>query len=198
MRDSVVRVSVALATTLVAAAVFGTRSGQLGATPAPLDPGDSIGGMRLERVSNYGDIVSIFDFCNPLILVSGLTHRHCTVPQTSRLFIGTGDFETTYPALNRAWRRDRWRLLVDGHEVRLARFGTDDRILYSYPPGSGHNSILREWRVALVHPSPGIHRIRYLTYSKSGAVTDVTWTVTVRHLTHRSGTTDGTWVIPIP
>jgi hypothetical protein len=165
------RISATLAAASAAAAVLGAP---------PLDPGAAIGSMRLERVSNDNNVVSIFDFCNPLILAPGVTHRHCTIPRTQRLFIGWGLFEATYPALDRAWRGERWRLVVDGHEVRLARFGTDERTLYNYPPGAGVNSILREWRVALIHPSAGRHRIRYIAYRKGGAVTDVTWTITIR------------------
>ena len=197
MGRSVGRVPATLATISVIAAVLGAGLKSVGATPAPLDPGDSFGAMRLERLSNDGNIASIFDVCNPLIFAPGVTHRHCTIARTSRLFIGWGDFETTYPVLNRVWRDERWRLLVDGHEVRLARFGTDERTLYGYPPGSYHNSILREWRVALINPTTGIHHVRYLIYSKGGAVSDVTWTITIRQNANpKHG--GGVWVRPIP
>jgi hypothetical protein len=169
------------------------------ATPSPLRPGARIGPMRLERVDSGDNLVSIFNFCNPLIFAPGLIHRHCTIPGSHRLFVGWGDFESTYPALERVWRHERWRLRIDGHDIQLANFGTDDRTLYSYPPGSHANSILREWRIALINPSPGPHRIRYLVYRDHATVTDVTWTVTISARpdhSHKAGT--GVWVIPSP
>lgn len=178
MRPTAVRSYFALVTVSLAVAITGMCARRAIATPAPLRPGDHIGVMRLERRTNTGDLISIFNFCNPLILAPGVTHRHCTIPRSRSLFIGWGDFETTYPALNRVWRRERWRLRIDGHDVSLARFGTDDRILYSYPPAAGHDSILREWRVLLVHPTPGRHLIRYVTHYL-GSITDVTWTITI-------------------
>jgi hypothetical protein len=147
--------------------------------PTPLGPGDTVGTMTLARAAYRDGLLSIFAFCEPRTYAPAVYHRHCTVPRTHRLFVGYGDFEATYPALVRAWRRERWRLRVDGHEVRLADFGTDDRVLYDYPPGEGRNSILREWRVLLLDPTPGRHLIRYITRER-GAVTDVTFVVNVR------------------
>jgi hypothetical protein len=146
---------------------------------APLLPGERVGGMTLARVGYTDGLVSIFDFCNPLLYAPALYHRHCTVPRARRLFIGYGDFEATLPALEKEWLRERWELHVDGHEVRLSAFGTDDRALVDYPPGTYGNSILREWRVLLVNPSRGRHLIRYVTH-EGRSVTDVTFTVWVR------------------
>ena len=121
-------------TRIVAAATAALAAAGL-ALPRQLEPGDRIGGMPLVQMAYDDSIPSIFPACEPLILRPGLYHRHCTVRQTRRLFIGYGDFRATRPALDRAWRRERWRLRVDGHEVRLAAFGTDDRTLLNYPPG---------------------------------------------------------------
>ena len=164
-------------TRIVAAATAALAAAGL-AVPRQLEPGDRIDGMTLVQMAYADSIPSIFPACEPLILRPGLYHRHCTVRQTRRLFIGYGDFRATRPALDRAWRRERWRLRVDGHEVRLAAFGTDDRTLLNYPPGAYRNSLLREWRVVLVHPTRGRHLIRYVT-REGNAVTDVTFTVTV-------------------
>jgi hypothetical protein len=168
-----------LAVIACAAVTSGVRAAAADSGPGPLVPGDGIRGMTLARVSYTDNVVSIFDFCDPLIRAPALYHRHCTVPRTHRLFIGYGHFEATLPALNRAWRRERWELHVDGYEVRLSAFGTDDRTLYDYPPGAYRNSVLREWRVQLVNPSRGRHLIRYVT-REGGSITDVTFTVWIR------------------
>ena len=135
--------------------------------------------MTLAQLGFADTIPSIFPSCDPLIRAPGLYHRHCSVPSTRRLFVGWGTLKATFPALERVWQRERWLLRVDGHEIRLGAFGTVDRTLYNDPLGAYRNSILREWRVALLHPSRGRHLIRYVVRDGS-EVTDVTFTVRIR------------------
>lgn len=144
----------------------------------PLVPGDRIGSMQVARAAEI-DGPALFPPCEPLILQPGRYRRACTVRATPRLFIGYGDFRPTLPALNRAWRSEQWQLYVDGHEVFLRAFGTADRTLFQYPPGSHTDSILREWRVTLLRPTRGLHSIRYITI-QHGDVIDVTFVVRIR------------------
>jgi hypothetical protein len=167
-----------LAATAALGVVASVTSSTRAAHEPQLVPGDRIDGMTLVSRAHDDRIPSIFPRCDPLILAPGLYHRHCTVARTQRLFIGYGELAATFPALDRAWRRETWTLHVDGHEVRLRAFGTDDRTLYNYPPGAYRNSILREWRVMLLDPTRGRHLIRYVSTGGDGRI-DVTFTVTI-------------------
>jgi hypothetical protein len=162
---------------LALAMALSSGSSALAATGA-LVPGDRIGSMQVERVAWSEHLPSIFPACDPLIRKAGFYHRRCIVPRFDRLFIGYGDFRTTLPALNRAWRGEQWQLYVDGREVYLPSFGTDWRIIVDFPTGTYGSSVFREWRVALVRPTPGRHTIRYISIQDRG-VLDVTFTVRV-------------------
>jgi hypothetical protein len=148
------------------------------AATSALVPGDRIGGMEVAKLGWSEHVVSIFPACDPLITRPGFYHRTCIVPRFRRLFIGYGDFRTTLPALDRAWRGEQWQLYVDGREIYLPAFGTDWRIIVGFAGAPNRNTVFREWQVALVRPTPGPHTIRYIAIRRDGVV-DVTFTVRV-------------------
>jgi hypothetical protein len=153
-------------------------AGGFGGSP-PVRPGGKIGTMTVVRGIEHRADDEIWRFCKAVIPKPGRYHRTCFVPRVERLFIGYGDWEKTQKALEAAWRRLKWDLWVDGHQVDLPRFGTSERTLYYFAPAGGKNAILREWSVTLLGVTSGKHVIRYRSASRSLGTTDATWTLTV-------------------
>ena len=89
--------------------------------------------------------------------------RTCTFPFAGRLFIGYGEFATSMAKLNQVWNTTRrWQMWLDGQPVDLSAFGTQDRILYGWPPAGGKIAYVRQWRVTADGVTPGNHRLRYV------------------------------------
>jgi hypothetical protein len=119
----------------------------------------------------------LFDVCDPIVK-GGKSYRRCgLVPRVKKLFIGYGQFASP-SQIDAAWRRTRWAAWLDGHPIRLARFGTSDRTLVAFPPAGGKDVTLREWRLMLVGATPGRHTLRYRSQDPSGTG-DTTWAFTV-------------------
>lgn len=144
-----------------------------------LRPGDRIGSMQLVRGTAATADLKLFDICDPVILRPGRFQRRCApVPRVQRLFIGHGEFAAPR-AINRVWNQSAFTAWFDGRRIHLRSFGTSDRPLYSFPPAGFKTVTLREWRVIVVNPTPGLHTLRYRTTDASGAA-DVTWVFAVR------------------
>ena len=147
-------------------------------SPAPVRPGGKIGTMTLARGPEQTADDELWRFCRP-VLPKGQHHRTCFVPHVHRLFIGYGDFERTRRTLDAVWGKLKWDLWLDGRRVDLARFGTSDGTLYSFPAAGGKDVILREWNVILADGTTGKHAIRYRSESRTLGTSDATWTFTL-------------------
>jgi hypothetical protein len=145
----------------------------------PVRPGGKIGKITLLSIPQERTNLEIFTFCRPDILRPGRYTRTCTVPHTRVLFLDCGDFETTKAKLNGIWRKIRWTVSLDGQPVDLRRFGTEDRILYAYPPAGGKNAYLRVWKVAAEDVPTGKHALRCVSRQSGLGTIDATWTFTV-------------------
>jgi hypothetical protein len=159
------------------AALFVLTAG--GGTTQGLRPGDRFNGMTLAKETVATAHQKLFDICDPAILSSGHYVRRCgQVPRVSRLFIGYGSFDLPR-RINKAWSAAKWTAWLDGRPIDLRSFGTSDRTLVAFPPAGFKDVTLREWRIMLVHPSPGRHALRYRV-REPGGVSDATWTFTVK------------------
>jgi hypothetical protein len=161
----------------VAALVFVPVVGS--AAVAPVEPGGKVGEATLLSLSEERADLEIFAFCRPDILRPGRYERSCTVPHTHLLFLDCGDFETTKAKLDRVWREIRWMVSVDGRPVDLRHFGTEDKVLYAYPPAGGKNAYLRVFKVTAEGLPPGKHALRCVSRQRGFGTIDATWTFVV-------------------
>jgi enterochelin esterase family protein len=137
-----------------------------------IEPGERVGDMALTTAQNEGGTEpQLFDFCDPYITESdpATITRECEVPAMPYYFIGYGIFADTTSELDAQWPTMAWELILDGHPVNLAAFGTMDL---------DWGQQFRFWNVVLENPTPGEHTIRY-TFSEFGDPTDATWVFTV-------------------
>jgi hypothetical protein len=155
-------------------------AGGFGGSASSVPPGGKIGKITVLSIPEERADLEIFQFCRPDILKPGRYSRSCTVPHTKLLFLGCGDFETTKARLNRIWREIRWTVSLDGRLIDLPRFGTEDRILYSYPPAGGKTAYLRVWKVAAEDLPAGKHALRCVSRQVGFGTIDATWTFAVR------------------
>ena len=117
-------------------------------------------------------------FCETDILRTGRYVRDCMqIPHNERLFVGYGLWAPKN-AIDRAWKRSKWKMWIDAQPVDLAAFGTTDRTLFNYPAAGGKDVTLREWSITLLRVTRGQHTIRYLIRDPDGSV-DATWRFTV-------------------
>jgi hypothetical protein len=142
-------------------------------------PGGQIGAITLLSLPEQKADTEIFAFCRPDIQKPGTYARKCAVPRTRLLFVGYGDFETSKVKLNAVWRKIDWAMYLDGHRVELAAFGTQDRVLYAYPPAGGKTAYLRLWRVTAKGVPPGAHTLRYVSSRTGFGISDAVWTFVV-------------------
>jgi hypothetical protein len=149
-------------------------------SPPPVRPGSKIGKITLLSIPEERADLEIFQFCRPDMLKPGRYRRSCTVPHTGLLFLGCGDFETTKAKLNRIWREIRWTVFLDGRLVDLRWFGTEDKILYAYPPAGGKNAYLRVWKVTAKDVPSGKHALRCVSRQSGFGTIDGTWTFDVQ------------------
>ncbi len=137
-----------------------------------IEPGERIGDMVLTTAQDEGGAEpQLFDFCDPYITESdpAVITRECEVPVMPYYFIGYGIFADTTSELDTLWSTIAWELIVDGHPVDLAAFGTIDL---------DWGKQYRVLNVVLANPTPGEHTIRYI-YNEFAEPTDATWTFTV-------------------
>lgn len=150
-----------------------------------LGPGAKVGSMSLANDGLSAGDSHFFDFCDPFLRGPGVYERSCDVPAGAgpRIWVGYGVFAETQDQLESEWSAVKWSLWIDDHRVDLPSFGTSDRVLYGLPQAGGKNVILREWKVTIVEPTAGEHKVRYRSEPANGTdpgVTDATWTFTMQ------------------
>ena len=139
-----------------------------------LKPGDRVGEMVLTAREVENAESSIFSYCEPIIGESEPSPiiRECNVPRLPNLLIGYGEFAGTQDELDLIWQSKTWELYVDGQGVDLPAFGTFDL---------DWGTRFRVWKVMLENPTPGSHRLRYIsrTINDAKEPLDVTWIIHV-------------------
>lgn len=122
---------------------------------------------------------SVFEYCDPVVIDPGTYERTCQVPAVQTLFIGNGPFLRP-DRVEETWNDQEWKLWLDGHPVDLGQFGTFDTPIDHYKPLGGVPVVIRDWNVALLDPTAGSHKLRYLlTFKSSGEKLDMTWIFTM-------------------
>ncbi|RIK31277.1 MAG: hypothetical protein DCC56_03570 [Anaerolineae bacterium] len=135
-----------------------------------LQPGDTIGAMRVVTSKPEDVSRTIFDYCDPYLGSQSVTLSfECQTPKTDFLFIGYGEIANSYDELDKRWEARTWELTIDGNPVDLPAFGTLDVNL---------GKKVRVWNVALENISPGSHVMQYEAHEVETPqnVTDLTWT----------------------
>jgi len=138
--------------------------GVLYAQGTALQPGDSIGEMSLRAGGSEGP--PIWAFCVPAFLNPGVTTTECTVPPLPELAIGHGFYTADEALRDASWEAMTWELYLDGQQVDLDAFGTEDGDLplapgqLGYDPNQDVIAKLRGWDVVLVNPTAGAHILR--------------------------------------
>ena len=150
--------------TVFVAAVMLVMSGALYAQATGLKPGDSIGTMSVR--SGGSDGPPIWAFCAPVFLNPGVTTTECNVPALPELAIGHGFYAADEARRDAGWQAMSWELYVDGQQVDLDAFGTEEGDLPLAPGQPGYDpnreviAKLRGWDVVLVNPTAGAHTLR--------------------------------------
>jgi hypothetical protein len=152
------------------------------AAPTPtalrmLKPGDSVGGMIVQKGASKPDVPPIWAFCSPDSgNKPGVVTEDCTVPALPELGIGHGWI--TYDEANREsdWKAFTWELYLDGQAIDLNAFGIFDADLpQTGVPGHDPNeeviTKLRAHDVLLTNLKPGDHILRSVMH-QSEAVGD--------------------------
>ena len=136
-----------------------------------LQPGDSIGEMSLRSGGAAGP--PLWAFCSPAFQNLGVTTTECTVPQLPEVASGHGSYGADEALRDAMWSAQSWELFLDGHQVDLAAFGSEEADLplapgmFGYDPNQQVVAKLRSWDVVLVNPSPGAHTLRsVVTFSQ--------------------------------
>ena len=137
-------------------------------------PGDKIGEITLSRAPNKNGDFSIFNYCDPHISIQRPVTlvTECRVPRSDYLFVGYGEFASSMDELDSTWQSQTWELYIDGKPLALSSFGAFDVDL---------GNKVRVWNIALENISPGLHKLRYVSYktNKPQDVNDLTWVFTV-------------------
>jgi hypothetical protein len=136
--------------------------GVLYAQEPAAQPGDSIGGMVLK--TGGSEIVPIWAFCVPAFLNPGVTTTECNVPPLPELAIGHGWFSADEALRDSNWQAMTWELYLDGQQVDLNAFGTNDADmpqtgLPGHDPNEEVITNLRSWDVVLGNPTAGAHTL---------------------------------------
>jgi hypothetical protein len=153
-----------LITTVVFVAAMLVVSVALYAQGEGLKRGDSIDGMSLR--SGGSEDPPIWAFCSPAFPNPGVTTEGCTVPALPELAIGHGSFGIDEAHRDAVWNAQTWELYLDGQQVDLEAFGTEEGDLPLAPGQPGYDpnkeviAKLRSWDVVLVNPTAGAHTLR--------------------------------------
>jgi hypothetical protein len=145
------------------------------AAPTPtalpmLKPGDSVGGMIVQKGASESQSPPIWAFCSPSTGEKpGVTTEDCTVPALPELSIGHGWFTFDEATRDSEWKVITWELYLDGQAIDLNAFGTFDADLpQTGMPGHDPNeeviTKLRSWDVLLTNLKPGTHVLRSVTH----------------------------------
>jgi len=156
-----VRVGVVGSIAAVALVVTTGASARSSSTVA-IDPGTRVNGMLVvQGIAQEADVSLFTPFCDPVVVRPGAETRTCaTLPPSKRIFIGYGTWAVSRKLLDAAWDKKSWALWIDGHPIKLSRFGTTERWIPSLREANGRRVLLREWAVILVG-ARGRHSIRY-------------------------------------
>jgi len=153
-----------IAITVFVAAAMLVVSGALYAQGTGLKPGDSIGTMSLRSGGSEGP--PIWAFCAPVFPNAGVMTEECTVPPLPELAIGHGCYGVDEARRDAIWNAQTWALYLDGQQVDLDAFGTEEGDLPLSPGQPGYDpnkeviAKLRGWNVVLVNPTAGAHTLR--------------------------------------
>lgn len=138
--------------------------GALYAQETAAQPGASIGEMPLRSGGSEGP--PIWAFCVPAFLNPGVTTTECAVPPLPELAVGHGWFSADEALRDSNWEAMAWELYLDGQQVDLEAFGTEEGDLPLAPGQPGYDpnkeviAKLRSWDVVLVNPTAGAHTLR--------------------------------------
>jgi len=152
------------------------------AAPSPttlpmVKPGDSVGGMIVQKGASKSDGPPIWAFCSPSAGEKpGVVTEDCTVPALPELSIGHGWITFDEATRDSEWKVIKWELYLDGQAIDLNAFGTFDADLpQTGVPGHDPNeeviTKLRSWDVLLTNLKPGAHTLRSVLH-QSDALDD--------------------------
>lgn len=129
-------------------------------------PGDSVGGMIVQKGASKSEGPPIWAFCSPAGGTKpGVVTEDCTVPALPELAIGHGWITFDETTRDSQWKVFKWELYLDGQAIDLNAFGTFDADLpQTGVPGHDPNeeviTKLRSWDVLLTNLKPGVHTLR--------------------------------------
>jgi hypothetical protein len=153
-----------------------------GGSSSQVEPGGKIGAMKLVVGTHYQAHEWFVDLCKAAMPTPGRYRGSCKTDRAARIFIGSGDFESTKPALARLWKHSTWKAWLDGRRIDLRAFGATDRVWIT---PRRQAVFLREWNVTLIGATPGKHTLRYIDR------------VSIRTQYEAPGTYDGTWTLTV-
>lgn len=149
-------------------------------TPAAvsmLKPGDSVGGMIMQKGAGESQSPPIWAFCSATGGDKpGVITEDCTVPALPELAIGHGWITFDEATRDSEWKAFTWELYLDGQAIDLNAFGTFDADfpmtgLPGHDPNEEVITKLRSWDVLLTNLKPGAHTLRSVIH-QSEAVDD--------------------------
>lgn len=142
--------------------------------PAPLRPGDTLGGMTLKSSGGDGQTVSIWDLCRR----QQGSAEPCRVPAVTELAIGPADFSVPEAVGGVDWDQMAWTLSLDGQPVDLEAFGTQDVLRpRKAPHGRDAYHVYRAWDVVLAQPTPGEHTMRATVQLATADAETIEWAI---------------------
>jgi hypothetical protein len=128
---------------------------------ALLKPGDHIGDMIVTNQEPASNSEELGTFCAQVPSATStpnLDTKACTdVPRGITLRIGPGWFSATQQELESSWSAVQWQIFIDGQELDLASFGTEDS-------DREEGGRVRAWRVWLENLTPGQHSVRFIEH----------------------------------
>jgi hypothetical protein len=140
---------------VLASSIFVGLLASCGTAPL-LKPGDHLSDMVVTNqkpASRYEGIAAFCDVPSDSSTPTSITITCSDVPRGTILDIGWGWLSATQQELENAWSAMRWQIIVDGQELDLASFGTQD----TDREGGGR---IRAWQAWLEEPTPGKHTVR--------------------------------------
>jgi hypothetical protein len=136
------------------------------APPSPtamalLKPGDHIGDMIVTNQEPASGSEELATFCANVPSATSTPNidtKACSdVPRGITLQLGPGWYSATQQELENSWSATRWQIFIDGQELDLTSFGTQDS-------DREEGGRVRVWQVWLENLTPGKHSVRFVNH----------------------------------